>query len=438
MIKEKITWRVDGLDKIDHYDKSRAFVHSFGLKCDMVGWCSMDIKDNKDVELIERIGERISEVGGNGRCCYEKEEFDVDTEWYRLKPSASCEYDYEQGIKAYKLTRKNYIADADDFIVANQQFVDFCTENAFSGVDFVYVKDKGKYKADTHFAIIPTDCVLKASTFNVELPTIHNRNRRNICKMIDELGGNLSSVSKSFKNLQFVDIPLMIAKDDEVKNDFCYVAYEECGCVETLVRKKVADKLLENCFVKTSELMSVRYCDPEKYKDIMVNCRKEEFINNDIIKEWYKSREKDEKKNKPIYKPNEKDAMKLLRKAKKERTEDFNKGLKTKLLEDMDGSLSAIKNIYKISDGCFLGDEYELFKYELIQTETQEFIEDNSTDEVVFEKLRLDNFYVIGRAINGDSIIIRQDESVVVYDHEDPFNSVIYDTIWGLIFDIVA
>lgn len=437
MLREKISWIVDCLDKSDEYHKSRAFVHSFGLKCDSVGWCSMEIKDDKDIELIEEIGEKIREVGGRGRCCYEKEEFDVDTEWYLLKPSASCEYEYERGIKGYKIAKKNHMADAGDFIVANQKFVDYCVENQFSGVDFVFVKDIGRYKSDTHYAIIPTDCVLKATSFAIELPTIHNIARRNICEKIDELGGNLVSISKSFKTMQFVFIPIMISKDDENENDFCYVAYEEYGRVDTLVRKKVADKLLENNLVKKSELVAVRYCDLEKHKELMANCRKNEFIEADTIKEWAKNREKYEKKNKPVFTPNEKDAVKKLRKAKKERPEDFDKGLKTKLLEEMDDSLVVLKSIYKISNGCFLDDEFELFKYELIQSETAEFFEDNSSDEVVFEELQLNNSHIIGRVMNGDSIIIRQDKSVIIYDHEDPFNSVVYDNIWGLLFDIV-
>lgn len=438
MIKEKITWIVDGIDKKDKYDKSIELVHSFGLKCDSVGWCTMNIKDDKDLDLVEKIGEKIREESGHGRCCYEKQEFNVDTEWYILKPSASCEYDYEQGIKAYKLSKKNYVADADEFIIANQRFVDFCKEHQFNGVDFVFVRDKGRYKANTYYAIIPTKGVLRASSVNVKLPTIHNRERRNICEMIDENGGNLSYISKNFKTLQFVFLPLMIAKEDEIKDDFCYVAYEECGVVETLIRKKVADKLLENNLVKRNELVPVRYCDSEKCKDIMEPCRKNEFIEADTIEKWEKNKEKYEKMNKPAFAPNEKDALKKLRKAKKERPEDFNKGINAKILETMNGTLSVLRSIYKISDGFFFDDEYELFKYSLIQAETQEFIEDNSSEEVVFEKLNLNNFHVIGRAMCGDSIIIRQDESVIIYDHEDPFNSIIYDNIWGLAFDIVV
>ncbi len=54
-IEEKITWIIDGVDKADEYDKAIDFVHSFGLKCDSVGWSSLKLSDEKSFDLIKKI-----------------------------------------------------------------------------------------------------------------------------------------------------------------------------------------------------------------------------------------------------------------------------------------------------------------------------------------------------------------------------------------------
>lgn len=62
-IKEEIRFITDGPFKEYDYTEQIDFVHSFGLKCDCVGWTEVEIKSEDDLELLKRIREKADEKG---------------------------------------------------------------------------------------------------------------------------------------------------------------------------------------------------------------------------------------------------------------------------------------------------------------------------------------------------------------------------------------
>lgn len=64
---EKIDWILDKNDtplgKNELYQQNIEFVHSLGLKCDCVGWCSLDLSHPKTREILDKIAVFCRENG---------------------------------------------------------------------------------------------------------------------------------------------------------------------------------------------------------------------------------------------------------------------------------------------------------------------------------------------------------------------------------------
>lgn len=427
--KEKISWKIDGIDKKDNYDNAINFVHSFKLKCDCVGWCNMNLTDKSDFKLLEQICESAKQKKGTTRCCYEKEESFYESDWYILKATKTCEYVYNEGVKVYKLTQNDNIAFADDIMIANERFVKFCIENGFTGVNFAYVRDVSRYKSNTYYAILPTENIKAATDVGNKFSGKY-KHHSDEYRLIDSFGGNLSRVSKCFDQMQFIDYPLMLPNDIDIQTDFCYIAYKDVVAWEILIKKTVADLLLDSKLISKHNLVPVRYCDATAHKKLLTPCRKKEFLPQSLTEAWSKNREIYESKIKPSYVPNEKDAINLLKNAKKERKEDFSKPLSKKISETIDAELSVLTSVFKVSDGCYINDEMYLLPFVDIKPTTQEFFKN-----IANEELNLNGSFVIGNIINGDNILLNKNQTVMVLDHEDIFQSITYDTFWEFLFD---
>lgn len=433
MITEKIKWIIDSKKNKYDYQFSIDFVHSFGLKCDSVGWCSMPIKSEKDFELLEKIREKAKEVNGKTRLYYAKEEMGIDTEWYILKPSKEVDFEYEKGVKAYKLTPSNHMAEACDLIIVSEAFINACKE--FKGAQFCYVKDIGRFKAKPHYYILPNESAKYELGLGKRFIGRYKKNKKEY-EAIDTFGGNLSRIASCFDEIEHIDIPIMITKDDEPEADFCYIAYEDCAKKYFLIRKRVANKLLGKNIVKKNELVPVRYCDKKKHKNMLYKCKPRELYNMEVLAQWEKDKEKLESKKKPIFEPNEKLALQLLRKAKKERGEDFNRALSKVFLESISNDLAVLSPVFKVTNGCELNDETTLFAYNEIERETKEFFEELKNEEALLDDMpELLSSKAIGKTTNGDTILLLSDSSIMRFDHEDAYLSEKFNTVWQFIFE---
>lgn len=426
MIKEEITWKIDNIDKPDEYQNAIDFVHSFGLRSDCVGWCSLTINGEKDFELLKLISEKAKQKKGRTRCYYKKTETGIETDWYILRSNRKCDYEYESGIKAYRLTSNDSIAMADEIVIVNQGFVDFCTSKAYSGVEFAYMRDIGRYQANTYYALIPNENIKIATNIGISFAGKSKK-----YESIDYYNGNLWRISKYFDEMELIDYPIMISKEDEPKSDFCYVAYSDFAYYDVLVRKSVADELIKNKLISKSNLIPVRYCDSNTQKNLLCKCAKKEVISKETLDFWKENRKEFEKKKKPLYKPCEKEALRILRRAKRERPEDFEKPLSKIFAEQISDKLSNLKAIYKISNGFYINEEIYILPFLDIEHETKDFFKNTNDD---FTASEFKGCYIIGQVANGDKVIYRYDGSVVVFDHEDYYNSKKYNSIWEFIF----
>lgn len=434
--KETVHWIIGGLDKMDKYDKAIEFVHSFGLKCDCVGWCTVKLENEKDFELIERIKEKANALKGRTRIVYERKILDEDTEWYMLDPKKEVEYEWKSGIKAYKLPPSENIAEAGTSLVVSQKFVDFCSEQNYTGVTFAYIPDIGRYQAPTFYIVIP-DEVPKFEFGCGRCFTGNYKHNKKLYEKIDSYGGNMSRIASCFNSVEFVDLPIFITKEGEPKADFCYIIYQDKAAEYYLIRKKVANALIDNKIIKRSDLVPVPYCDA-KDKELLYEVKKSPIIDQEVLDYWEKNRDKFEKKKKPSFVPSEKLALQLLRKAKKERGEDFNRSLSKVFLEKIEDDLAILSPIFKITNGCYLNDEICLFSYNEIERETGEFLELLKDEKQLVEDMpELLTAKTIGTAADGDKILLLNDSTIMRYQHEDAYLSEKYKSIWEFIFETI-
>ena len=120
----------------------------------------------------------------------------------------------------------------------------------------------------------------------------------------------------------------------------------------------------------------------------------------------------------PLRLISEKDAVKLLRLAKKERKEDFKKAFtEAKSVDIIETSYAPLLPYYLIANGGYLSDEYELLSYDIATEENMLFTEELLTEELL--EIKPDGI-VIAKCPDGDKVLLCTDGKVIRFSHEEP------------------
>ena len=120
----------------------------------------------------------------------------------------------------------------------------------------------------------------------------------------------------------------------------------------------------------------------------------------------------------PIRMVSEKDALKMLRLAKKERKEDFLKALpKSKGEALLNTAYNVLLPYYSVTDGCFLSDEYEFLSSTKAMKANEAFQESLSKEELLDVQ---PEGIVIGQCPDGDTILLYNNGTVARFSHEEP------------------
>ena len=120
----------------------------------------------------------------------------------------------------------------------------------------------------------------------------------------------------------------------------------------------------------------------------------------------------------PIRMVSEKDALKLLRLAKKARKDEFQKALtKAKAQPLTDTDYAPMVPYYAVANGGYLSDEYELLSYDRAVTANEEFHKALEAEELLETKPQ---GTVIAKCPDGDVILLCVDGSVIRFSHEAP------------------
>ena len=431
-IIETLDWILDNDDKSivddDKYRLNIEFVHSLGLKCDCVGWSKLDLQNPRANEILSAIDSFCKKNGWKARGIYTRTYADYTSDWYEIVPAAfkdntlydsyECESERGETVEIFNLRAYHELRPSPKWwyesILVPERFRDACVRHGITDVDFCWARDKGKYQAEQYFHLY---C-------NKQIPTIAEG--RNITikdrDKIDALGGYLPKIADIFYKLQLIDLQECYIESDipncNIALAYCPKTFTYCGRNKFLIHKDFAQKLLQEKAISQSDLIPAVVVKelPNGYtlSHTVMPDRPIASCMQKSIAEY----EKLKSTERPLRLISEKDALKLLRLAKKERKEDFKKALpKAKFDGIAETSYAPVLPYYMIANGGYLSDEYELLPYDIATEENMLFTEELLTEELL--EIKPDGI-VIAKCPDGDKVLLCTDGKVIRFSHEEP------------------
>ena len=430
--KESLLWILDkdcktyGVGSIAYvkqealYQRNIDFVHSLGLKCDCVGWCRMDL-DRPDIdEIFARIEDFCRRDGWGVRAWYERE-FTGDSDWFALKtdefkdnaivgridvPAADGSKFWLWPIKAYADLspgpRQNL-----ETVAVPERFREVCLEQNIP-CEFFWLEDKGKWHGTQYFCILPTQTVPRAAVSG------YRHREKNDPAMFRQLGGMLPRVMELCYDVWDVDLPQVFRRADLPESGIVCAYLSKPGSMilpTILLHADTAEVLIREKALSRKHLMPVPVVEefPEGYliRETTPMLRPAE----DYIAKGMAQYEALKANPRPVRMVPEREALKLLRAATKDRKADFTKGL-TKLESE-----SPLLPYWKIAGGGYLSDEYELLSPEASEDRTAGFRAAMGKEELL---PAVPDGIVFAVCPDGDCCLLTPSGAVERWSHEAP------------------
>ena len=429
---EVLDWILDNDNKSlfddEKYRLNIEFVHSLGLKCDCVGWSKLDLQDSRADEILFAIDSFCKKNGWKARGIYTRKYADYTSDWYELVPttfkdntlcdSDECESEQGETVKIYNLRTYNEFRPSPKWwyesILVPERFRDSCIRHGITDVDFCWARDKGKYQAEQYFHFYS----------NKQVPTIaegRNLTIKDRDKIV-ALGGYLPKIADVFYKLQLIDLQDCYIESDIPNSNialaYCPRTFTYCGKNNILIHKDFARILLQEKAISESDLKPAMVVKelPSGYTlthTVMPDRPVASYLQKSIAEY-----EKLKNTERPLRLISEKDALKLLRIAKKERKEDFKKAFsKAKSVDIAETRYAPVLPYYLIANGGYLSDEYELLSYDIATEENKLFAQKLLTEETL--EIKPDGI-VIAKCPDGDKVLLCSDGKVIRFSHEEP------------------
>ena len=430
---ETLHWILDKEDtRINNEEKyllNIEFVHSLGLKCDCVGWSKLNLQNPRTDDILSAIDSFCKKNGWKARGIYKRTYSDYTSDWYEIVPSefkdnTLCDYDdeyeSEQGkkigicnLRAYHELRASPKRCGNSILVP-ERFRDACIRHNITDVDFCWARDKGKYQAEQYFYVY---C-------NKQVPTIAEGRKITITDRdkIDALGGYLPKIADIFYELQLINL-----QDCYIESDLpnCNIALSYCPRVHTytgkkkiLIHKNFAQILIQEKAISESDLMPAMVVKELPRGYTLTHTDMPDRPIASLLQKSIAEYEMFKKTERPLRLISEKDALKLLRIAKKERKEDFQKALpKAKVNAIAETSYAPILPYYLIANGGYFSDEYEFLPFDKAVAENNLFAKELLAEELLEAK---PDGVVFAKCPDGDAILLCSDGKVVRFSHEEP------------------
>ena len=447
VFKERLSWILDPKQKrLDEkeYQINIDFVHSLGKKCDCVGWSVLDM-DEPDAELVlDEIKAFCKKNGWTARGWYERSYPEITSDWFELKTNdfksaTVCDKTVITNndgaelslaiIRAYhesSRSPKEWLG-----ICVAERFRDACIKHNIEGIDFCWVHDKGKYDSEQWFYIYPQRQI-------AHIACDRGLKKTDILK-IKALGGALPKIASIFSELQHIELPDCYLAEDMpsggIAYAYCPSTNSYCGRNKILIHKDTAQILISEKALSQTDLNPVCILEacPKGYtldKTNKLPKPTEEYIRQSLI-----CYEKIKASSRPTRSISEKDALKVLRKAKSERKEDFQKRICKTLIELVtETEYKFLLPYYQIANGGFLSDEYELLSYEKSLVSTKEFFDELKKEELLTE---IPAGKVFAVCADGDVVLVTEQGKVLRFGHEAPEIINVWQTLAQFFFDAI-
>ena len=456
---EKLLWILDeNPAKRRGYNEEKVrenidFVHSLGLKCDCVGWCELDLGDSKAEVYLEEIAAFCKSRDLWARGWYTRTYADTQSSWYKLGTAripedswSLCEIPAWDGeavrilgsVKAYMLEPHS---PKDWHRPIPARVKDALTDMEIPDLTFCWIKDVGRYESQQYYhlyAHAPLPRYYSDRGLKYEIRTDVATEYPKTWERILALGGMLPKVASVFYDLH-ISLPDCYKAADlpegglaEVYNPITFTQH----LVDTLlIREDVAQRLLEEKAISTRDLVPVPVvedCPPGYWEEIS---RPRPEPSADFIAAREKERLALEAKPRPRRSITEKQALSAIRKAKKERKEDFQKAMPKAAAEALADTLYApLAPYYAVANGGELSDEYEFLPYARSLEETTIFEGELAAEELLETPPKGS---VIAICPDGDRILHLTEGSVIRFSHEVPEVIMMWPTLSQFVYDAI-
>lgn len=440
--------------------KNVEFVHSLGLRCDSVGWCSLDLSRPDIDSLLEKINSFAMKQRLYLRGNYVRGFSDFDSEWYLLESKylSNGEWNYVDitdrngnplridELYAYKVPKFIQALWDTKLPHVNEDIRNCCLNHGFSGVNFYWIRDIGRYNATQFFGLIIENIVTEFAcdrylSYCDSKNKYYKNNDHSVGSPLYQkylsLGGTLPKLSHMFYDLG-IKLPIQLPRNKMPESDFAYIYFYRGDYSEhyALIKKHAANILLSEKVIRKEYLTPVKLYDIEPEGYHIQTSETIVYPSDEVIKKLELDYDKLKKNPKPERKACEKDALKLFGNIKRLRPEDFKKRLaKNKLETFVATSYELLSSYYSISDGGYLSDEYFFLSYTESVKETQVY-----TEEIKKEELLIDRYtgIVFAKCADGDTVMINNDGSVKRISHETMAVCESWDTVAQFFFEALA
>ena len=425
--KETLRWILDKdckssriKDQDEKFKANIDFVHSLGLKCDSVGWCRTELGQPDIDELLGKIEAFCKKESWGVRAWYERQ-YTGESDWFALKTddfkdNADGGYFPVPGRNGndFRLQRIKAYADLSpgprrmpNFVAVPERFRQVCIEQNIP-CDFFWVEDKGKWDGTQYFCILPTQSVPYAAVSG------YKHHGENAPEMFESLGGMLPRVMELCYDVWSVALPYVYRSCDLPEKGIVCVNLPKPGmCLPPtiLLHRDTAELLIREKALSWKQLTPVPVMEDFPAGYLVRETAPLNLPTEDYIAKGMAQFENLKANPRPVRLVSEKDALKLLRAAKKERKEDFTKGV-TRLESD-----SPVAPYWKIAGSGYLSDEYELLSPAVSEARTAEFHAAMAAEELLSEKPA---GTVIASCPDGDWCLLTPGGTVERWSHEAP------------------
>ncbi len=422
------------------YQENIDFVHSLGLKCDCVGWSKLDLASPRAEEILAAIERFCRENDWRARGMYTRE-YAGESDWYEIRFAQAKEEfskynDFrevpdENGgtvkvrtVKAFHEPNPAPRWCTLDAMLVPERFREVCVHAGWTDIEFCWAEDKGKYAAPQYFHLYARHAVghmTESAFFHWYAEGMREHDPRLTARMM-VLGGSLPRLMDVFCDLM-LSLPRCYLGAELPEGGFAgaYLPADSqfgTGRQHILVHRDAAELLLGCKALRFSALTPVPVLDAflPGYEPVAATRQPipAQSVRDKLMQAYTRIKATD----RPVRMVPEKEALKLLRAAKKARKEDFSKAMpKVKAALLADTPYAPLAPYYLIADGGRLSDEYELLPQSRAEAEYADFHRALAAEELLEVK---PDGVVIAMCADGDTVLLLADGAVIRFSHEEP------------------
>lgn len=421
----------------EEYKYNKAFMKSFGLKTDSVGWAEVS-SDSFSEDDFNRLIEQAQKEHVRLRCyCDIQSSTDMEADWYAFQTrnmetdalvfSSNGFKDSIPTVEAWRY-KPGFYTTFSEALAVREDVISILEEAGIAGCSRIkWLPDTGRYESRQFFY-----CNIGRPEGRIIDWTIHDDDLR---KRNKEWRESFSTFIKKYSDLiavamandpspvhiEMIELPLIAER-----SAFSNAEIIDLGNGIIGVNKKTKGLLAENRIISSKDIEPVLLVDnitelipdkflPDAFGDKPHYFRKVQADKETCRQEVEKLHNKLMENPRPAKKASEKMALARVKEEKKNSPEFFNKGARGRILDDV--YCEAMQPYYKISNGFNLSDEYYIYSI-AEQREVAEQFKRELEEEELFTLQ--EEYHVIGQAADGEYIVLLNDGSVVLIQMGNP------------------